>query len=392
MIHVLMISLDTTLATQPESDARRRHLAYAERAGRLTIVTYTPSGVGAAIHPSPELTILPTNSRSQLTFVADALRQANHVLRTEKIDLITTQDPFLTGLLGVWLRRRFRVPLLVQNHSYYFGNDAWIAENPLRNSLLRQIARFTVMQADMYRTVNRRERANYLAMGGSHRRSIALPLGTASKAFAQPIEEKDLAALRSGLGLLPIHKVVLWVGYPHVVKRLPLLFKVFRRVAADEPNAQLVLIGDMTCSPQDLHVLARDEGIADRVIMHGPVVHDKLPLYYALGDVYVHTSAYEGMPRVLFEASAAGLPLVGMSAVGVEEVIEDGVNGYLAPDLDINGMAGRIVSLLRNPAQAHQMGREAQTMAFDRYEASQYVESWVSVWERAVELGMKSRL
>ena len=44
MIHVLMISLDTSLATQPESDARHRHLAYAERAGRLTIVVYTPPG------------------------------------------------------------------------------------------------------------------------------------------------------------------------------------------------------------------------------------------------------------------------------------------------------------------------------------------------------------
>ena len=94
-------------------------------------------------------------------------------------------------------------------------------------------------------------------------------------------------------------------------KRVPLLFKVFRRVAELEPNARLVLIGDMTCSPQDLRALARDEGIADRVTMHGPVAHDQLPLYYALGDVYVHTSAYEGVPRVLFEASAAGLPLVG---------------------------------------------------------------------------------
>ena len=59
MIHVLMISLDTALATQPDGDARRRHLAYAERAGRLTIVVYTPPGVGGAFQPSPELTIHP---------------------------------------------------------------------------------------------------------------------------------------------------------------------------------------------------------------------------------------------------------------------------------------------------------------------------------------------
>lgn len=388
MIHVLMISLDASLATQPEGDARRRHLAYAERAGRLSIVVYTPPHVGGAIYPSEKLAILPTNSRSRLTFARDAILQANRAALAHPIDLITTQDPFLTGLIGLWLRRR-RVPLLVQNHSYYFGNEAWVAEHPLRNTLLSELAKFVVMRADMYRTVNLKERQNYLAMGGSRRRSIALPLGTASARFAEPVDERALAALRARLGLLPIHKVVLWVGYPVGFKRVPMLLKVFRRVTDSEPNAQLVLIGDMSRSPQDLRALARDEGIADRVIMHGPVLHDELPLYYALGDVYAHTSAYEGVPRVLFEASAAGLPLVAMSAVGVDEVIQEGENGSLAPDMDIDGMAGRIITLLRNPAQAVRMGAKAREMAFERYDAEGYVEKWVGVWEKAVELGMR---
>ncbi len=391
MIHVLMISLDTALATFSDGDARRRHLAYAERAGRLSIVVYSPPGVGRAIHPSPQLAIYPTNSRSRLAFPRDAIRLAYQAVREHQPDLIATQDPFLTGLIGLWLRRRWRVPLLVQNHSYFFGNEAWLAENPLRNYALHSLAKFVVMRADMYRTVNRKERHNYLKMGGSRRRSIALPLGTASRDFAAPVDESALAKLRATLGLLPAHKIVLWVGYPVAFKRVPLLFKVFRRVAALEPNARLVMIGDMTCSPQDLRALARAEGIAERVTMYGPVRHADLPLYYGLGDVYVHTSAYEGVPRVLFEASAAELPLVALSAVGVDEVIEDGVNGYLAPDMDIEGMAGRIVTLLRNPAQAHRMGMAARDIAFERYDADRYAEAWVGVWEKAVDLGMRSR-
>jgi glycosyltransferase involved in cell wall biosynthesis len=384
-----MISLDTSLATRPEGNSRQRHLAYAERAGRLSIVVYTPPGVGGTIYPSDTLAIFPTNSRSRLTFVRDAILQANRAALAYPVDLIAAQDPFLTGLIGVWLRRR-RVPLLVQNHSYIFGNQAWIAEKPLRNTLLTELARFVVKRADMYRTVNRKERQNYLSMGGSRRRSIALPLGTASAHFAERVDERALAELRARLGLLPIHKVVLWVGYPVAFKRVPLLLKVFRRVTDAEPNAQLLLVGDMTCSPQDLRALAREEGVADRVIMHGPVPHDDLPIYYALGDVYAHTSAYEGVPRVLFEASAAGLPLVAMSAVGVDEVIAEGENGYLAPDMDIDGMAGRIISLLRNPAQAQKMGAKARERAFERYDAEGYVEKWVSVWEKAVELGMRT--
>jgi len=391
MIHVLMISLDTALAAQPQGDAWQRHLAYAKRAGRLTIVVYTPAGVSAIQQPSPELTILPTNSRSKLSFALDALRQAAQAARAEPMDLIATQDPFLTGLIGLYLRWRFHIPLLVQNHSYYFGNRDWLAEHPARNLALREVARFVVRHADMYRTVNRRERETYLRHGGSRRRSIALPLGTASEQFAAPVDQVELARLGARLGLLPTDKIVLWVGYPVAFKRVPLLFKVFRKVVADEPNARLVLIGDMTCSPVDLRALASEEGIAERVIMDGPVRHDDLPLYYALGDVYVHTSSYEGVPRVLFEASAAGLPLVAMSAVGVDEVIEDGVNGYLAPSMDIDGMAGRILSLLRNPTQAHRMGMAARERAFQRYDAAGYTNRWVGVWEKAVELGIRQR-
>lgn len=386
-----MISLDTTLATHPNGDARQRHLAYAKQAGRLTIIVYAPRGISATVQASPELTIIPTNSLSRLTFPLDVIRIAARALRDQCIDLITTQDPFLTGVIGMWLRRRLRAPLLVQNHSYYFNNAAWLNERPLRNLILHEVGRFVVKRADMYRTVNRKERETYLAMGGSGRRSVALPLGTASREFAQLAEKAALARLRTQLGLLPTHKIVLWVGYPVGVKRVPILFEVFKRVVAAEPDARLVLIGDMARSPQDLSELARAEGIADCVTFHGPVAHDHLPLYYALGDVYVHTSAYEGMPRVLFEASAAGLPLVGMSVVGVNEVIEDGVNGYLAPDLDVSGMAARIITLLRQPAQAQQMGAAARRMAFERYDADRYVEAWVGVWEHAVRLGRRTR-
>jgi glycosyltransferase involved in cell wall biosynthesis len=226
-------------------------------------------------------------------------------------------------------------------------------------------------------------------MGFAPERVVSLPLGTASARFTEPVSEDVLAERSAMLGLAPEHKVVLWVGYPVAVKRVPLLFKVFRRVAEQEPNARLVLIGDMTRSPQDLLATTQAENIADRVIMYGPVPHDELPAYYALGDVYVHTSSYEGVPRVLFEASAAGLPLVGMNVVGVDEVIEDGVNGYLLHDGDVEAMAARIVNLLHDPERARSLGEVARRLALERYNADDYTEKWMTVWQRAVELGLR---
>jgi glycosyltransferase involved in cell wall biosynthesis len=94
---------------------------------------------------------------------------------------------------------------------------------------------------------------------------------------------------------------------------------------------------------------------------------------------------------VLFEAAAAGLPLVAMDVVGVNEVIENGVNGYLAPDMDIDGMAGRIITLLDDPLHAKAMGERARDIALRRYDADRYIDSWIGVWRKAIHLGLRQR-
>jgi glycosyltransferase involved in cell wall biosynthesis len=385
-MHVLMISVDSSLASGQDA-AVQRHLAFAERVESLTIVVRTHGSTAQARQLSPKLRVLPTNSRHPLLFVQDAVCIARALPCP---DLIVTQDMFTSGLAGWWLRGHWRVPLLVQNHTYLFGNPHWLAEYPLRNRLLLALAGFVRGRADFLRTVNRIEREQYIASGGDARRVAALPLATASVAFAQPVPEARLKALRAELSLPDEAEVVLWVGYPSPVKRVPLLLRVFACVAAERPLARLLLVGDLSRSREDLPALVRQMNIEKQVMFHPAVPHDELPAYYVLARVYVHTSSYEGVPRVLLEASAAGLPLVGMQAVGVEEVIEDGVNGYLIAQDDEREMARRIVGLLDDPQHAQRLGEAARTIALERYNADDYADNWVAIWREAVNIGLKS--
>ena len=57
----------------------------------------------------------------------------------------------LTGLIGWWLRGRLNAPLLVQNHSFFFGNPAWLRERPVINTLLHQIGSTTTTIRDQNR-------------------------------------------------------------------------------------------------------------------------------------------------------------------------------------------------------------------------------------------------
>ena len=240
----------------------------------------------------------------------------------------------------------------------------------------------------MYRTVNQRECEAYLAMGGAPERVAVLPVMTASEKFAAPVSARLLLVLRDRLGLHLFHQVVLWVGRPIRTKRLPLLLQVFKHVADEEEVARLLLVGDMAQSAEDVSALARELGIADKVILAGRVAHDELPAYYHLAQVFAITSAYEGMPRVLGEAAAAGLPIIGMdSAAGVAEFIEDGVNGYLCGD--VGCMASSILKLLRDAELAHRIGTSAREIALTRYNAANNAQAVLALWEQAVQLGRK---
>ena len=390
-MHVLMISLDSSLATRPDGGALARHTDYAARAGRLTIVVYTPHQAAERQQPTPHLTVIPTNSRSKWAYIPDALRIAGQVIATDPPDLITTQDPFSTGLIGWLLRRQAQVPVLVQNHCYFIDNDAWLAEKPVKNHLFNLLGKFVSHRADMYRTVNNAERQTYLANGGTPARVVTQPLGTASREFADPPPPAQLAHVRQTLGLTPDHRVIIWVGYPVPFKRVPLLFQVFQQVHQHLPDARLLVIGDMDQSQDDLYALRSEMGLDDSLIMYGPIPHAELPAYYALARVFAMTSAYEGIPRVLMEASAAGLPLIGFDRVGVADVIADGETGYLIPEGDLNDMAQRLVELLENPQTAQQMGQAARQYGYDRFSAEQNAAGIAEMWQKAVKLGMRNR-
>lgn len=388
-LHVLMISLDTSLATKPDGGALARHIDYAARAGKLTIVVYTPPGVAGPLHPSPHLTVIPTNSAAKPLFVADALRIAGRVIDDQRPDLITTQDPFATGLVGWMLRGRAAAPVLVQNHCYFIDNAAWLAEKPLKNHVFNALGKFVSRRADLYRTVNHTEAQTYLAHGGQPERVVTQPLGTASPTFSAPPPAEAIAAARASVGLAGVEKLVIWVGYPVPFKRIPVLFDVFDRVRRLDPDARLLLIGDMARSVDDLHALRAQMGLDEQVVMYGPVPHGALPAYYHMARVFAMSSAYEGIPRVLMEASAAGLPLVGFDRVGVADVIEDGVNGYVLPEGDLDGMARRLAGLLNDPATAARLGANARERAVARYSAEQNAAGVAAMWRQAVALGMR---
>lgn len=90
-----------------------------------------------------------------------------------------------------------------------------------------------------------------------------------------------------------------------------------------------------------------------------------IPDLLAESDVFVLSSLWEGLPRVLIEARLSGLPIVTTNIEGAEEMVENGKTGFIVPKKDYLALAGKVLYLLQNPFVAKKMGEAARAVSVE---------------------------
>ncbi|MEI6260567.1 MAG: glycosyltransferase family 4 protein [Deltaproteobacteria bacterium] len=104
----------------------------------------------------------------------------------------------------------------------------------------------------------------------------------------------------------------------------------------------------------------RDHGAADNVNFIDPISYDALPGYYGNGDVSVVPSLYDNSPYTCLEAMSCGLPVIGTSAGGMPEYIDNGINGIVIPPNDSDALACALIDLLSHHEKRQDFGKQAR--------------------------------
>jgi glycosyltransferase involved in cell wall biosynthesis len=112
-----------------------------------------------------------------------------------------------------------------------------------------------------------------------------------------------------------------------------------------------------------------------------------MALTYLVGDIFVAPSQKEeGMPMVLLEAAACGLPLVATRLGGIPEVVEEGQNGLLLDrPQDPEELAGKINTLIENPDFCRGLGRQARERVREHFSWPHIAEKQEAVYDAVVE-------
>lgn len=160
------------------------------------------------------------------------------------------------------------------------------------------------------------------------------------------------------------------VGRLESKKGQDVLIKACRRLHDAGQPLHLLIVGDKTANdpegyPQHLDSLTEQLGLESFV--HFRQHQSDVAKVYAAMDLFVMASHSETYGMVTIEAMACGLPLIGTSEGGTVQIINDGVNGLLAPPQDDESLASALMNLMNNPSLARNLAARAALDAIEKY-------------------------
>lgn len=289
---VLSLGTDRKLFEET-SEVRSRQHAYADICGEIHILVGS-TGKEVDVHEG-NLHVYSTHSYSRFFYVFGMMRRMKQVPRP---DVITVQDPFETGLAGLYLSWKYNVPLHVQVHT-----DPCAPEfaRTLLNRVRRFVSRFVLRHAMRIRVVSERVKDSVGALTSVP--ITVLPIYTDLSQFEGLIRTKH-----------PRFKIAfLCVGRFEHEKRFDRALDALSVVRKNGHDAGLTLMGAGS-EEESLRAYAEKKGVAAHSVFAKWATDIRPHLREA--DALLVPSEYEGYGMVIVEALAAGVPVIARD-VGV---------------------------------------------------------------------------
>jgi glycosyltransferase involved in cell wall biosynthesis len=275
-------------------------------------------------------------------------------LKKRRYDLVHAHWIVPNGLVAA--AARGGVPLAIGLH----GSDVFLAER----RGVQNLARWALSRTSLLTGCSPELVERVRALGFPVERSRVIPYGVDTEAFSlrpdrRGIWRERLEVPRDAPLLLGVGRMATKKGFQVLIEALPALLEEFA-------DLRVVLAGGGDLLER---FRAATNRWRDRVHLPGPVLRDTLPDLYRAADVFVLPAVHDargnvdGLPNVILEAMASGLPVVASGISGIPLAVEHGRTGLLVPEGDPGALLAALRDLLRDPVAARTMGERGRRKA-----------------------------
>jgi glycosyltransferase involved in cell wall biosynthesis len=257
------------------------------------------------------------------------------------------------------------------------------AHNVNEGGRLRMYAyRVTDRWASITTNVSQAGVDRYVTVGAAPMgRIIYVPNGVDMSRFCPDQERRS--SLRHSLGLTDDDYAILAVARFEAAKNHLGMLRTFAQVLEVYPSTTLLLAGEGTLL-NATRALATTLHVADSVRFLG--IRNDIPDLMRASDLYLMSSLWEGLPIVLLEAAASGLPAVATNVGGNVTAVLDGESGRIVPPNDDAALTRAVAEVLGMTQEARRSwGYAARELAQSSFSLESVAERWLEIYASFAE-------
>ena len=251
-------------------------------------------------------------------------------------------------------------PIILHNYLFHadlFGRiTGWVAKVPIIVSSIRnediggakreKLMRLTDFCVDQVTAVCQAAGEAQVKAKSIKREKLKIIYNGVELNKYKTLTEKNIVYYRNKLNIPRNHKILITVGRLEPQKNHQVLLKAFASVIQRYQDTTLLIVGDGSLKVR-LKKLVSDLGLEKHVIFTG--VRNDVSNLLAISDAFILVSNWEGMPNVILEALASGLPVVATAVGGTPEVLVDGQTGFLVEPNNEDMLKNKLYKVLSLP-------------------------------------------
>jgi len=357
---ILVLGLDNSIFNT-DSKLAKRAVEYGNLVEKYIVIV--PFKEDKILKLSDKAGVNGVGAKNKIFCLLKIYKLAKKIIKEENINVISVQDQYYLGLLGLMLARKFRIGLEIQVHGFekYFG-------------LRKLIAKYLLPRAKAIRCVSQRLKKQLIGeFGVKEERIIVVPIYIDVNIKCQILNVKtnsDKFIFLTVGRLVPVKNIKMQIEAIAEINKKS-------QIANRKSQIELWIVGDGE-ERKKLEKLCYVLCVTSYVKFFG--WQDDLEKFYEQADAFLLTSNYEGWGLAVIEAAVNGLPII-MTDVGCAgEVIQDGISGIVIPEGDQKKLEEVMVRLREDEYLRKKLGegaREAVKNLLGKEEIfNLYKESW----------------
>jgi glycosyltransferase involved in cell wall biosynthesis len=304
---------------------------------------------------------------------ANAVRQLRRLvqwLKSSQIQIIHTHD-FYTNVFGMAAGRLARLPVRVASMRETVG---------MRSATQKKVQQVAYSLAHQIVANSEAVRRTLISEGISADKIAVVYNGLDVARLIPEAHSRSESLKLLGLDVDENKRFISIVANMRLeVKDYPMFLRAARQVLDAESNAGFLLAGEGELT-DSLRALTDELGIQDSTYFLGRC--ERVADLLSISEICVLSSKAEGFSNSILEYMAAGRPVVVTNVGGAAEIVTEGESGYLVSSGDDATMAVRIISLLRDPERAKEMGKSGERIVREKFSCAAQLSRTESLYER----------